>query len=143
MPRDGQQCRAPGALPGGSESAGLTAVRYGSLELIGGLADGYLLVWWLATGDVLQRMKAHRGPIHDLQFDATRVVSAGGDALVVVTDITTGEQIQSLRGHDGPVRALRGSADGSMLATCSSETTRIRWRNRNYLLQTCTPHRHG
>ena len=55
---------------------------------------------------IRDRVKAHQGPVHDLQFDATRIVSAGGDGLVVVTDITTGELMQQLRGHEGPVLAL-------------------------------------
>lgn len=105
--------------------AGLTAVKYGSLELIAGLADGHIIVWWLQTGDILQRSKAHDGPVFDLQFDATRVVSAGGDALVVVTDVTTGEQIQSLRGHDGPVIQLQ--FDTSKILSAGVDNTLRQW----------------
>jgi len=85
---------------------GLTVAKFGALELIGGLADGHVVVWWLQDCKILQKVKAHQGPVHDLQFDATRIVSAGGDGLVVVTDITTGELMQQLRGHEGPVLAL-------------------------------------
>ena len=39
------------------------------------------------------------GTFRELQFDATRIVSAGTDCNVVVTDITSGEAVQRLRGH--------------------------------------------
>ena len=42
---------------------GLTAVKYGALEVIAGLADGSVVVWWLATGEVQQRVKAHASPV--------------------------------------------------------------------------------
>mgnify|MGYP002830314550 CR=1 FL=1 len=42
--------------------------------MLTGSADGVITVWWLKSGVVLQRCKAHEGMVHDLQFDATRVV---------------------------------------------------------------------
>ena len=104
---------------------GLTCVKYGALELIGGLADGHLVVWWLQDGKILQKVKAHKGPVHDLQFDATRIVSAGGDGLVVVTDITTGELMQSLRGHEGPVLALQ--FDTEKIVSAGVDNTLRQW----------------
>lgn len=108
-----------------ADGVGINVIKYGTLELIAGLADGHIVVWWLQTGEVLQRSKAHNGPVFDLQFDATRVVSAGGDALVVVTDVTTGEQIQSLRGHEGPVLQLQ--FDTTKILSAGTDNTLRQW----------------
>ena len=74
---------------------------------------------------MLQCCKSHDGSVRDLQFDATRVVSAGGDGLIVVTDITTGEPIQSLRGHTGA--ALATAFDPAKIISCAADNTLRHW----------------
>jgi len=103
----------------------LTAVKYGALEVLGGLADGSVVVWWLATGAVTQRTHAHRGPVLDVQFDATRIVSAGEDSLVVVTDVTSGLILQSLRGHAGRVACVQ--FDTGRILSAGVDSTLRQW----------------
>jgi len=78
-------------------------IKYGQLELISGDANGYVIVWWLKTGDIVQKTKAHTGVVTDLQFDATKIVTCGVDHNLQLLDITTGDILQTLRGHEGPV----------------------------------------
>uniref|UniRef100_A0A7S3JSW7 LysM domain-containing protein n=1 Tax=Aureoumbra lagunensis TaxID=44058 RepID=A0A7S3JSW7_9STRA len=104
---------------------GLTAIKYGSLEVIGGTASGEVVVWWLATGDVLTRSKVHNGPVKDIQFDATRVVSVAGDGVIAVTDVSTGDTLQSLRGHDGAILAV--AFDTKQILTVGADNSIRQW----------------
>ena len=63
--------------------------------------------------------------VHDLQFDATRVVSAGTDGNIVVTDITTGEPVQSLRGHTKTTLAV--AFDPAKIISTSADNTLRHW----------------
>ena len=103
----------------------ITVCKYGKLEVLTGSADGVITVWWLKSGAVLQRCKAHEGMVHDLQFDATRVVSAGTDGNIVVTDITTGEPVQSLRGHTKTTLAV--AFDPAKIISTSADNTLRHW----------------
>lgn len=109
-----------------TDSTGLTTVRYGSLELVGGLRDGSIVVWWLASGEIVLRSRPHsRGPVFDLQFDATRLVTAGGDGLVVITDLASGYTLQTLRGHKGP--ALAVAFDTNIILSAGVDNTLREW----------------
>ncbi|KAJ8601005.1 hypothetical protein CTAYLR_009338 [Chrysophaeum taylorii] len=115
-------CSAPRSFQGR-----ITAIKYGALELIGGLADGSLAVWWLADGELVQTAKPHaKGPVFGLEFDATRVVSCAADGLVAVTDLTTGSTLQSLRGHEGAVLAV--AYDSSRVLSVGSDGTAREWK---------------
>lgn len=72
-----------------------------------------------------QQCKAHDGPINDLQFDATKLVSCGMDCLVKVIDIITCQVLQSLRGHDGPILSI--AFDNRMIITLSRDGTFRQW----------------
>ena len=100
-------------------------MKYGKLEIISGDANGTVIVWWLKTGDIVQRCKAHRGVVTDLQFDATKIVTSGVDHNLQVIDITTGEVLQTLRGHEGPVVGL--AFDQIQIISVSSDGTLRHW----------------
>jgi len=74
---------------------------------------------------MLQQCKAHDGPVTDLQFDATKVVSCGMDCLVKVIDIATCQVLQSLRGHKKPILSI--AFDNKMLITLSRDGTLRQW----------------
>jgi WD40 repeat protein/tetratricopeptide (TPR) repeat protein len=103
----------------------VTVVKYGKLEIISGDSSGYVIVWWLKTGDIVQRCKAHTGVITDLQFDATKIVTSGVDHNLQLIDITTGEILQTLRGHEGPVVSL--AFDSMKIMSASSDGTLRHW----------------
>ena len=103
----------------------VTVIRYGQLELISGDAHGYVIVWWLKTGDIVQKSKAHDGVVTDLQFDATKIVTCGVDNNLQLIDITTGDVLQTLRGHTGPVIGL--AFDTTQILSASSDGTLRHW----------------
>lgn len=114
-----------------TDSTGLTTVRFGSLELVGGLRDGSIVVWWLASGELVLRTRPHsRGPVFDLQFDATRLVTAGGDGLVVITDLVSGDTLQTLRGHKGPAIAVAFDTDTILSAGVDNTLREWHWTDR-------------
>ena len=75
--------------------------------------------------DPFYRCKVHEGSVRELQFDATRIVSAGTDCNVVVTDITSGEAVQRLRGHAGPILAV--AFDQVKILSSSADNTLRHW----------------
>jgi len=102
----------------------IMAVQFGQLEIISGDDKGVLSIWWVKSGKVLRRCKAHEGAIVDLQFDASKVVSCGLDKTVCVCDILTGDILQTLRGHTCAV--LTVAFDGSCILSASRDGT-LRW----------------
>ncbi|CAM9393000.1 unnamed protein product [Choristocarpus tenellus] len=102
-----------------------TCVCYGRLELVSGHEDGTIIVWWATTGLVMMKTWVHKGPVRQLQFDATKVVSCGMDHIVAVTDLTTGETIMSLRGHTGDVLGV--AFDARKIISASNDGTIRTW----------------
>jgi WD40 repeat protein len=74
----------------------------GSTLFTGG-KDGHLLIWDLATGDLLQQVQACNARINDIQVspDNTYVVTAGEDGYVKVWDAVTAELLISIPAHLG------------------------------------------
>jgi WD40 repeat protein len=60
--------------------------------------DQSILLWDLATGEILRELTGHNGPIYDLEFHPTLplLASASGDRTVKLWDIHTGERLDTL-----------------------------------------------
>ncbi len=74
----------------------------GSTMFTGG-KDGHLLIWDLATGDLLQQVQACNARINDIAVspDNTYVVTAGEDGYIKVWDAVTAELLISIPAHLG------------------------------------------
>jgi WD40 repeat protein len=74
----------------------------GSTMFTGG-KDGHLMIWDLATGDLLQQVQACNARINDIAVspDNTYVVTAGEDGYVKVWDAVTAELLIALPAHLG------------------------------------------
>jgi len=105
---------------------GITAIAYGGLEVVTGDQKGELLLWWLESGEVIRRIKAHSGVVRCLQFDATRIVSGGQDQLIQIIDTTSGDILQTIRGHSGAILAL--AFDNSTILSAAADDKAIYWR---------------
>lgn len=124
----------------------MTVARKGNLEIISGHGDGTIVIWWMKTGEILHKYKAHTGAVRALHFDSTRVVSCGTDMNIQIADSITGELIQSLRcGQENVDRVahilgltfdskqlLSASADGN-LKFWPWQTMEMRKRDRVHL----------
>lgn len=105
---------------------GITTIAYGGLEVVTGDQKGEVLVWWLESGEVIRRVKAHSGVVRCLQFDATRIVSGGQDQLIQIIDTTSGDILQTIRGHSGAILAL--AFDNSTILSAAADDRAIYWR---------------
>ena len=96
--------------------------------LAAGTPENDVIVWDVATGQILYRLRGHQEEIKDLAFsrDGTRLFSASGDKFVRVWHIETETQLLQLK-HDIPVLELALSPDGTVLATATNTRVRV-WR---------------
>ncbi|CAM9361466.1 unnamed protein product [Ascophyllum nodosum] len=92
---------------------------------IASTTTGTVIVWWTATGMITMKSKVHSGPVRQLQFDATKVVSCSADGVIAVTDLTTGDRTRTLRGHEGAVLAV--AFDRSKIISASDDGTLRTW----------------
>lgn len=108
----------------------VTALKYGELELITGDNLGFLTLFWIDTGEVLQKVKAHEGRVSSLQVDATKAVSAGHDKVIQVVDIIRGIIIQTLRGHSDPIYDVAFDTSRIVSLSCDGELRTWEWDHR-------------
>ncbi|MCA9116434.1 MAG: hypothetical protein KDA79_15220, partial [Planctomycetaceae bacterium] len=77
-------------------------------------------VWDIATGLRLQRVIAHKGPVHAvlLSADGNTVLTGGLDGQVRTEPVTA---ILSITAHEGEARAVVFTADGSQVITAGAD----------------------
>jgi WD40 repeat protein len=100
----------------------------GILTLTGG--DGAVLLWDVASGRSLDRLKGHTDQVFDVSFssDGSRLASAGADGTVRLWDLATGEMIGGpLLGHSDDVHAVMFDPAGTELVSGSSDGSVIVW----------------
>jgi len=89
-----------------------------------GAESGTVRIWSAETGECLQVLGGHKGPVMSTRFsrDGLRVISAGFDGTARAWDVSSGERIASLEGHEGEVDRAYLSWDGALAATCTGYT---------------------
>ncbi len=89
-------------------------------------ADGYgaIIVWDLATGEVLRRMQ-HGAGVSALAVDDGRIYAAGGTE-VSCWDADTGENLATFGGHADAILGLAVTQDGRVVSA-SEDTTLLVW----------------
>ena len=103
----------------------MSVVKIGHSEIINGTNLGDVMICWAQTGEVLHTCRAHSGPVLDLQFDATKIVSCGMDCNIQIIDIMSGEILHTLRGHQSAIRSI--SFDSIMIISISCDWTIRKW----------------
>ena len=65
------------------------------------ITDGTVRIWDAATGESLQELKGHTGPVWSVAFspDGRHLASGSGDHTVRVWDAATGALLRQLNGH--------------------------------------------
>lgn len=94
-----------------------------------GARDNTVIIWDVATGEVLQRLVGHEDWVWDVAFspDGNSVLSASQDTTLILWDVDTGEPLHTLEGHTGVVRSLAFSADGQTALSGSEDSSLILW----------------
>lgn len=96
---------------------------------VSGARDNTLILWDVATGDILQRLTGHEDWIWDVAFspDGATILSASQDDTLILWDAETGQQLQQLQGHTDVVRSVAYSANSRTALSASQDSSLILW----------------
>lgn len=109
----------------------VTILKSGKLEILSGDNKGFITMFWLKTGDILNQCKAHETSVADIEFDAIRIVSCGMDGCVKVIDVNSFEIIHTIRGQGQdlnpipPILSL--TFDSDKIVTLTKDGTICHW----------------
>lgn len=112
-------------------------------QLVTGDNNGRITIWDIATGERVDVLQGHEGPVNDLAFnpDGSRLASAGNDRTAKLWDWESQEIKFTVSDHTGSVLSMAFSPDGSRLATASSDKTVRLWdATTGQFLRTITGH---
>ena len=97
--------------------------------LASGDYDGRILLWRVADGSLAATLPGNGFPINALAFAPVgRLLSASSDKTVRVWDTTQRRETFRYEGHEDPVLALAVAANGTLVASGTSQGTVDLWR---------------
>lgn len=112
----------------------VTCLESNGTEIVSGDRAGFIVCWNVSLSrgqEFRQCLDVHQHKsVLSLQFDTTKIVSAGLDHCIAVSDLASGQVLQRLAGHTcrilsiqfDPVQLLSVSEDGQMRLWCWSRT---------------------
>ncbi len=97
--------------------------------LLSGGDDNTLILWDIASGDIVRRFTGHTNWVRAVAFgpDGRTILSGSEDNTLILWDVETGEQIRQFRGHTNTVFSVAFSPDGKHALSGSGDTTLILW----------------
>lgn len=96
-----------------------TALSSDSRFLLTGSDDGLLLLWEIATGEVVRTFDGHQAGVTAVAFsaDGRQALSGSADDTAVLWDVTSGAELMRLVGHKGDVSGVAFTPDGQFAVT--------------------------
>ncbi len=102
------------------------------LSLLTASDDNTLILWDLASGQVLKRFAGHTDDVNIGLFSPNPerpfILSASDDASIIMWDITTGLPLRRFLGHTAPITGLNISPNGQRMISSTGGDTMIIWR---------------
>lgn len=120
--------RERGRLRGGGNQPGVVRFAPNSRTLMAAYPDGQLVVWEVATGEVvLARPSSTRILTAAFSPDDIHVAVGARDGTVCVMEMGSGREVLRWRSHAGAVSSVAFAPDGRRLATGSLDRTATVW----------------
>jgi WD40 repeat protein len=87
----------------------------GRIAVTGGMIDGRVKVWEVASGGLIYSLEEHKGNIEAVAVspDGRLLLSGDSEGGLKLWDLIRGTQVRSFKGHQGEVRSVAFSRDGS------------------------------
>jgi WD40 repeat protein len=81
------------------------------------------------SGEQVQRLRGHTGPVTDVAFsaDGALLASAAADRTIAVWDVATGDRVELLEGHAGAVSGATFGPDGETVLSASVDGAVLLW----------------
>lgn len=105
--------------------------------------EGEIVVWDVASGDIVRRFRGHSDVVMGVAFssDETRIVSGSEDNLVMLWSITNGVLLRQYEGHRSKVTSVDISSDGDQILSSSYDNNLMLWdANNGGLIRTFIGH---
>jgi len=130
VPRKDQKDRGPGRGHRGTVRAG--AFSPDGKRVVTGGEDGIAIVWDVAKGEPLLRLRGHDAVIWTVEYspDGRRILTAGGDGTARTWDARTGSLLEQFAHPLCGVEAARFAPDGKHVLTVGADKTARVWEER-------------
>ncbi|HFQ93446.1 MAG TPA: hypothetical protein ENK32_05520, partial [Anaerolineae bacterium] len=98
-------------------------------RLLAAAGDTAVTLWDTASGNVLNIIQGHEGPINGLAFsrDGAYLATASDDGTARIWQVPSGELVHSFAGHNGAALDVAFNGDSSRLATGGVDKTARLW----------------
>ena len=98
-------------------------------QALSGSTDRTLILWDLASGQLIRRFEGHTQPVTDVVFspDGQQALSSSADQTLLLWDVASGQPIHTFAGHTDEIHAVAFSPDGRQAASVSDDRTLILW----------------
>ncbi|KAJ5887849.1 hypothetical protein N7495_007890 [Penicillium taxi] len=98
-------------------SLGVLDVCFDDRFIISCSKDSTICVWDRKTGELLERLTGHRGPVNAVQLRGDLIVSASGDGVVKLWNVISGTCVKEFPSKDRGLACVEFSDDGRTILT--------------------------
>ena len=92
-------------------TAGVLDVRFDEKHIVSCSKDATVCLWDRNTGELLNKLSGHRGPVNAVQLRGNLVVSASGDGIAKLWNLTSGLCIKEFPSKDRGMACVEFSPD--------------------------------
>ncbi|XP_052201687.1 WD40 repeat-containing protein HOS15-like [Diospyros lotus] len=96
--------------------------------LLSGSVDKTAIIWDIKTGECKQQFEFHSAPTLDVDWrNNVSFATCSTDHMIYVCKVGDKRPFKTFSGHQGEVNAIKWDPTGSLLASCSDDTTAKIW----------------